>query len=151
MSYIEKVVVDGERLLATGRTHWFIYVKPLAGIVLGLIITLINYRLLIGEALLFASLFWLLMIWIYVISTELAVTDKRIIAKFGFIAVHTVEVRHDKIESLTVNQSIFGRIFGFGSLFINGSGGTSAPIPYIANPLQFRSAALTGIDLRSMP
>lgn len=26
MGYIEKVVVDGEKLLATGRTHWFIYV-----------------------------------------------------------------------------------------------------------------------------
>jgi uncharacterized membrane protein YdbT with pleckstrin-like domain len=82
--------------------------------------------------------------WLYTYSTELAVTSKRVIAKFGFIRRNTIELRNDKVESLHIDQGIIGRIFNFGSIVVTGSGGTHAPIPYIANPLKFRSAALTG-------
>jgi len=57
-----------------------------------------------------------------------------------------VELQHSKVESLQVNQTILGRLFDYGSVVITGSGGTHAPIPYIAHPLAFRSAALTGME-----
>ena len=131
-------------MVAQAKTHWFIYVGPAFWLLLSL--TLMVAVPPLGVILLILSLILLLRAWLYAYSTELAVTSKRVIAKFGFIRRNTVELRHDKVESLYVKQGIIGRIFDFGSIVVTGSGGTNAPIPYIANPLKFRSAALTGIE-----
>ena len=131
-------------MVAQAKTHWFIYVGPAFWLLLSL--TLMVAVPPLGVILLILSLILLLRAWLYAYSTELAVTSKRVIAKFGFIRRNTVELRHDKVESLHVKQGIIGRIFDFGSIVVTGSGGTNAPIPYIANPLKFRSAALTGIE-----
>ena len=71
-------------------------------------------------------------------STEVAITNKRVIAKFGLISRHTIEIYIRKIESIQVNQDIRGRIFNYGSLVISGAGNPQAPIPGISDPLKFR-------------
>lgn len=144
MSYVQSVITPGESVIAQAKTHWFIYAGPAFWLFISLILTAAIPPL--GAILLVVSLILLFRAWLYAYSTELAVTSKRVIAKFGFIRRSTVELRHDKIESLHVKQGIIGRIFDFGSIVVTGSGGTNAPIPYIAHPLQFRSAALTGIE-----
>ena len=75
--------------------------------------------------------------------------DKRVIAKFGWIQRNTIELSLARVESLTVNQSFFGRIFNFGTLTINGIGGIQTPIPVIADPLKFRSNTLNMLDTKS--
>lgn len=72
------------------------------------------------------------------ISTELAITDKRVIAKFGFISRQTVEIKLSKVESMQIKQGILGRIFNYGSLVVAGAGTPYAPIPGISDPLTFR-------------
>lgn len=148
MSYVQSVLVPGETVIVQARTHWFIYLVPLFWLLLGggLSLLLPLPFSVLGFVLLAFALFLLLKAWIYVASTELAVTSARVIAKFGFIRRETVELRHSKVESLHVNQTILGRIFNYGSVVITGSGGTNAPIPYISDPLNFRSAALTGME-----
>jgi uncharacterized membrane protein YdbT with pleckstrin-like domain len=84
-------------------------------------------------------IFWIAAVIRY-FTTELAITNKRVIAKFGFISRHTVELNMSKIESIQVDQGILGRIFDFGSLRIAGGGIPSAPVPGISNPLAFRKA-----------
>lgn len=71
-------------------------------------------------------------------TTELAVTNKRVIAKFGFISRQTIELNLNKVESIQVHQGILGRIFNFGSLVISGAGNPQAPIPGISDPMTFR-------------
>jgi uncharacterized membrane protein YdbT with pleckstrin-like domain len=84
------------------------------------------------------GLVFLIWAWIRVRSTELAITNRRIIAKFGFVKRHTVEINLEKVESLRVEQGVWGRILNFGTIFISGSGSSVAPIPNIADPLVFR-------------
>jgi len=79
-------------------------------------------------------------------STELAVTNRRVIAKFGFIARRTIEMNLTKIESVRVEQSVMGRLFGFGSLVVVGTGSSLDPIPYIAQPIAFRQAIQAATD-----
>ena len=67
---------------------------------------------------------------IHVLTTELALTNKRIIAKSGLIRRNTIELKTNRVESLGVNQGILGRIFNFGSIVVKGVGGSHAPIPY---------------------
>ncbi len=71
-------------------------------------------------------------------TTELAFTNKRVIAKFGFISRQTVELYSPTVESSQVHQGILGRIFNYGSLIISGAGNPQAPIPGISDPMAFR-------------
>jgi uncharacterized membrane protein YdbT with pleckstrin-like domain len=71
-----------------------------------------------------------------------AVTDRRVIYKTGLIQRHTIEINIDKIESADVDQSILGRMFGFGSITIRGTGEGVEPLRNIAQPLQLRNAVL---------
>ena len=124
MSYIDDSLVEGEVLVHRARVSWW----SQFGLVFLGILTLI-----VGVGLVF--LIWA---WIRVRSTELAITSRRIIAKFGFVKRHTVEINLDKVESLKVEQGVWGRFLNFGTIFISGSGSSVAPIPNIADPLVFR-------------
>lgn len=72
--------------------------------------------------------------------SEFVITNRRIIIKTGFIARSTFEMNLSKIESVNVDQSVFGRIFNNGSITIIGTGGTRETFHNIAHPLQFRKA-----------
>jgi uncharacterized membrane protein YdbT with pleckstrin-like domain len=69
-----------------------------------------------------------------------------IIAKVGLIRRSTIELNHQKVESMGIDQSIMGRIFNFGTLTINGTGGVRTPIPSISSPLEFRKKAMETIE-----
>lgn len=84
--------------------------------------------------------------WLIYISTELAITNKRIIAKSGLIQRKTMEMFLEKIESIQVDQSVLGRIFNFGSITISGTGGDKSPIKNISDPIQFRKAFMGAVD-----
>lgn len=66
------------------------------------------------------------------------VTNKRIIIKTGIISRKTFEMNLNKIETVNVDQSIFGRMFGFGTITVIGTGGTREEFPDIAKPTEFR-------------
>lgn len=84
------------------------------------------------------GLLFLLSAFIRYKTTELAFTNKRVIAKFGFISRQTIELNLKKVESVQVNQGILARVFNFGTLVISGAGNPQAPIPGISNPMTFR-------------
>jgi len=73
-------------------------------------------------------------------------SNKRVIAKFGFISRKTVELNISKVESIQVNQGFLGRIFNFGTLVISGAGNPQAPIPGISDPMAFRRAFMESQD-----
>jgi uncharacterized membrane protein YdbT with pleckstrin-like domain len=82
-------------------------------------------------------------------STELVVTDKRVIAKFGLISTRSIEIRLDKVESVRVQQGLVGRIFNYGDIMITGTGTSFDPIPRIAGPLAFRNALNDAMERRA--
>jgi hypothetical protein len=79
-------------------------------------------------------------------TTELAFTNKRVIAKFGLISRKTIELNISKVESMQVNQGILGRIFNYGTLVISGVGNPQAPILGISDPMSFRRAFMESQD-----
>lgn len=79
-------------------------------------------------------------------TTEMAFTNKRLIAKTGFIRRKTVEVKINRIESLQVDQSILGRLFNYGTLILSGAGTPQAPIHGLKDPLAFRNEFFKFID-----
>ena len=132
-SYIEGALIKDEKVLYLGHISlWSL--TPL--ILLGLVLL----------PLFGAGLIAWLVAWIRYKSTELAITNKRVIAKFGFISRQTVEININKVESIQVHQGVAGRIFNYGSLVIAGAGESQAPILGISDPLGFRRAFMEAQD-----
>jgi len=75
---------------------------------------------------------------IIMITTEFAVTNRRIIAKTGFIRRHTLEMLLPKIESVSVNQNVLGRLLNFGTVTVTGTGGTKESFRAIVGPMGVR-------------
>lgn len=72
------------------------------------------------------------------LTTELVITNRRVIAKFGLIRRSTIELNLSKIESIRVEQGLWGRMFDYGDIMVVGTGGSKEPIPRIEDPLEFR-------------
>ena len=71
-------------------------------------------------------------------ATEMAVTNKRVLIKQGLFGRRTLEILLQKIESIAVDESMWGRMLGFGSVTVRGTGGTPEPFHKMAHPLEFR-------------
>ncbi len=124
MSYIDDSLIEGESIIHRARVSWW---SQFGLLVLGVLLLIV----VIG-------LFFLIAAWIAVRSTEIAITNRRVIAKFGFIKRDTVEINLEKVEALRVEQGFLGRMLNYGTIFISGAGTSVAPIRNIADPLVFR-------------
>ncbi|WP_084420187.1 PH domain-containing protein [Henriciella litoralis] len=126
MSYIHDHLHKGEQVLAWGKFHWLWHARAWAALIL---------------------LGWLIVGLVYFIyemirkkTTEFAVTNRAIVMKTGFIATHVDQLSLEAIESANLNQGIFGRIFNFGDLDIEGRGEGEVEFPTMAHPAAFLSA-----------
>ncbi len=72
-------------------------------------------------------------------SSELVITDRRVLIKTGIIRRQTLEMFISKIESVGVDQGFFGRVLDYGSVLVRGTGGFEQGFDAIADPLRFRS------------
>ena len=143
-SYIRESMARDEVLLYEGKVSWAgFYVlmaflcSPMC-ICIPFTISTHSPDLLIIYS--FIVLVFLYAAYLSLSSIELGITNRRVIAKIGIISRKAIEVRNDKIEGIQIDQSIFGRMFNFGSVTVRGSGQTEVPIPAISDPLAFRRA-----------
>ena len=71
-------------------------------------------------------------------AAEMGVTNKRVIVKTGLLHRRTVELFLSKVESIGVDEGLIGRMFGYGTVVLRGTGGTPEPFPRVRHPLEFR-------------
>jgi len=98
----------------------------------------------VGALVAFAAAVTFLRAWFRRWTTEIAVTDRRVILKRGFIRRHTVEMNMQKVESVDVDQTQLGRLFDYGSVTIRGTGSTFETLRMIDAPLKLRSTITAG-------
>jgi uncharacterized membrane protein YdbT with pleckstrin-like domain len=157
MTYTEKTVQPGEGIRFVSRVHWIVYLRGLVFIVLGVIVAVaiqafgpspadgFNIPALVAVAAgLAIGVLSLIEAWWRRFTTEVTVTDTRIIYKRGFIRRHSFEMNMNKVESVHVNQSVFGRLFDYGDIVIRGTGSSFEPLRQIARPIEFRSFVTAG-------
>lgn len=141
MTYVENQLLPGERVKYRAHLHKFIYALPgLFALLmwLGAGVAFANDIPILGAVLILLGLMPLVRTHITYVSSEFAVTDKRVIIKVGWIQRRTLETMLGKVEGVGVEQGIIGRLLNFGLLTVTGTGGTKEPFPNIANPLEFR-------------
>lgn len=141
MGYVEEHLLPGERVRYRAHLHKLIYVLP--GLftfvfTLGAVWAYLADIVLAAVALFVVGCIPLLLTHIKYVTSEFAVTDKRVIIKVGWIRRRTLETMLSKVEAIGVEQGIIGRLLGFGTITITGTGGTKEQFPDIARPLEFR-------------
>ncbi len=154
MPYYTKVLQPDEKVLVVGRLHWSMYVRGL--IVLAVAAALLafvdrlpdpdwqHYAAWAGVAIGVLGLLVLLAAWIRRRATEIVVTDRRVIFKRGLFSRHTVEMNVSKIETVDVEQGLWARIWGYGTLLIRGTGAGFEPLVGVGSPLRIRNAIVAG-------
>jgi len=143
MSYLDEHLLADERIVYRARLHWTIFGSAILVVLLGIVLA--------GVLRVYAPEYWyagaalsglglLLAIGpaVRYASSEFAVTDKRVVAKLGFIERESLETLLSKVEAIGVDQPILGRMLGYGTITITGTGGTEESFPRISNPLELR-------------
>ena len=151
MGYIEQNLVPGETVLYKTRLHWIVLLLPaLLGMVLGVMgLAFVvggfmasgkdrSYggMIFLGALLLIAAAISISTGVIRKNSTEVALSNRRVLIKTGFISRKTVEVTLAKVESVGVTESFLGRMFGYGDVTVRGTGGTTESFSRVANPVE---------------
>jgi len=162
MSYVEKNLIGGETVVYTTRLHWITLIWPIVLCLLfglpGLFLLASSFSgasdksgastpmlvgglilLVVGGACIGAGL-------LKRNATEMAVTDKRVIVKVGVATRRTFELLLSKVESIGVEESMMGRILGYGTVIVRGTGGTPEPFERVAHPIEFRKQVQQQIE-----
>ena len=144
MRYVNRVLQPDETIVLDARLHPIIYLTVLliASLQFGVEVKMI-LQVAALIVLLFAAWAWVRAA-IRQVTTELAVTDRRVIYKCGLFSRHTLEMNRSKVESIDVDQSLLGRLLGFGTITVRGTGGSLEPIRLVRDPLRFRSSITAG-------
>ncbi len=161
MRYIESNLVPGEVLIYQTRLHWIVM---LGHLVLGCLLLaagalLLYYALTahasistahaledVGAALALGGAIAILMGILRRSATEMAVTNRRVVVKTGLASRRTIEMLLNKVETIEVHETAFGRIAGYGTVVLIGTGGSSEPFEQVAHPLEFRSQVQQQIE-----
>lgn len=139
MSYIEKNLMDGENILYRAKLHWVVFLWPAIWFIVAILFfisgTDTDAAVIAGYVFTAIAIVKAIEAFIIFSTSEFGVTDNRVIAKAGFIRRNTIEIFISKIEAIQVNQDVLGRILGYGSITVSGTGGIRDPFDNISNPL----------------
>jgi len=154
LSYAEQHLIAGETVQYETRLHWIVilgHVFAAAVLALiGLILLFAPWSSVRGTESASAALRWAGVACLLVgailfgigyvrrNATEMALTNKRVIVKSGLANRRTIELLLPRIESIAVEEPAMGRLLGYGTVIVKGTGGTPEVFSQIARPLEFR-------------
>jgi len=152
MSYINSILEPGEQVRYHTTVSWTIYtaaillaICALASLLVGASYAeTVNISWFAAIVFAVAAIVAFLPAWFRRWTTEIAVTDRRIILKRGLIRRHTVEMNMQKVESVDVDQTLTGRLFNYGNVTIRGTGSTFEKLVRIDSPLKLRTTVTAG-------
>lgn len=141
MSYIERNLINDEHIIYKAKLHWIVFLWPVIFLMITISLFGDEETSKAGPGFLLITLLFSIASYINYNTSEFGITNRRVIVKQGLIRINTIEVFLDKIESISVYQSVTGRALGFGTIVVNGTGGIRDPFYKISQPLEFRKAA----------
>jgi len=162
MRYVHSNLLKNEKVIYEAEPHRIVFALPFF---LGVFAVVLYFYLKIGLAvfsqivffgmplyeifslvIFVLALFFGIKYYIFHKTSEYAVTNKRIIMKTGWIQRRSIEIFLEKVEAIYIDQTLLGRLFGYGTVIVVGTGGSKDPFLYVPSPLQFRKKAQQQID-----
>ncbi len=163
MSYIDKIILPGEKVVCAACLHWIVYFNGLLVTIAGGVVGYWSYPLMTfcfgpevgkmlgkpvaGAAMILVLVGAALLVGAYIrqTSTEIAITTRRLIVKIGFVSRSTYEIMTTRITGANFDQTVMGRILGFGTIWVHGAGGEVSPIAGVGKPQRFYKALIDTI------
>ncbi len=152
-SYVDKALVDGETVIARAHYHWLNWVVPCMALVVPILLQILSWIYVgygtrvwlnyVTIGLIIAGGLYFLWQIVRIRSTEIAVTDRRFIRKTGWIGRNTAEIELRSIEEVGLKMTVMGRLFGYGTLTIRGTGAGVVECPGLDDPKIFQKAIQT--------
>lgn len=152
MSYIEKNLIPGEKLVFRTGLHWTVLVWPVIlalALAAGGVACLLQKDMDImyaGAALFIVAGAIVAFSILKRNAVEIAVTNRRVMIKTGMFDRRSLEIMLPKVESIGIDEPLMGRMLGYGTVVIHGTGGTPEPFSRIARPSEFRREVQQQID-----
>ena len=137
MRYLQQALLPDEVVRADAKMTRAVLIWPI-------VFTVITF----GIALPITAI-WFVLALIQRNTSDFAVTDRRLIVKFGLINRTSVEQRLSKIDAIIIRQGFWGRIFNYGSIVVTGSGWVGSRFGPLGNPMAFKMAIERAIDERN--
>ena len=132
MSYIDETLLPDEHVVYRTRLHWIIFARGV------LVLIAFHAVPLAGAAVMAVGVAMLIPPLIAYQTTELGVTNKRMIVKVGFVRRRTLELLLRQVEALSVDQTLGGRMLGYGTITLSGTGGVREIYHRVREPLELR-------------
>jgi uncharacterized membrane protein YdbT with pleckstrin-like domain len=160
LTYIQTTLLKNETVQFETKPHWIVYGSAVGIFLVGCAAwwALAHFGLAYNDQHHLSIFMWIVWVvyaaavvqwirmWIFHSFSDFGVTNRRVIMKVGWISRDAYETYLERIEGTRVDQSILGRILGYGTLIVIGTGGTPDAFPYIPNVLQFRSEIQKSMD-----
>jgi uncharacterized membrane protein YdbT with pleckstrin-like domain len=138
MSYISDNLMTGEKIVYQTRLHKIVFLWPA-------VFVTFCFIFIVTSTVIMHFIIWLVLgavvagfAYLKFTNSEFGVTNKRVLVKVGVLSTRSLEILLSKVEGIAVNQDILGKHFDFGTIVINGTGGTREPFKNIAQPFAFR-------------
>ena len=143
MASLDRHLLPGERIVHRARPHWVMFLGPVLLAVAGLVLGgLLEYAAgdywYVGAVVAGLALVLAIAPVVRYATSEYAITDKRVLARVGVLERRSLETLLGKIEAIGVEQDLPGRLLGYGTITITGTGGTQETLERISRPLEFR-------------
>jgi len=138
VSYIDENLLPDEHVVYRAALHWIIFARTILVLVAGLVLVFVPGAVPAGLVVLLVGAVMLVPPFVSYRTTELGVTNKRVIVKTGLVQRRTLELLLRQVEAISVDQSLVGRVFGFGSITLTGTGGVREVFRRVGNPLELR-------------
>lgn len=149
MTYIDKNLLSGERILFRTKKHLIIFFFPLVLFVFSIFATIyMRYNPILVNlqwAPWFVTLIFFGYTWLEYVTSEFAVTDKRVMMREGFFTRHSNEMRLGAISQVNIDQTLIGQLFNYGTVSINAFGAFDA-YTLIAKPMDFQKCVNDNLD-----
>jgi len=147
MSYIDRHLMLGERVVYRTRLHWVVFLPSAISLLAAAIILIATPEVsALGWVLVGVAIVTGISALVNYCASEFGVTNKRVWAKLGLIQRSSFETLLTKVEGIQVDQSIWGRLLGYGSIVVSGTGGSKEHFHKMSNPLEFRTKVSEQIE-----
>lgn len=122
MAYIDESLSSGEEIAALFKLHWVTRIPMVLWLLL-----VVTFPFAIYE-------------YLRLRHTEQGVTNKRVVFKTGIISRKSEEMKLGSIETVEIDQGIFGRILGYGNVRVTGRGTSDVLFRSVADPMAVKRA-----------
>jgi uncharacterized membrane protein YdbT with pleckstrin-like domain len=138
VSYVDSQLMSGEKVVYRARVNRVVYATAVTFLLVAISAWAAGLPWWLGWGLFAIALIVGLVAHVKFVTSVFVVTDQRVLIKVGWIQRRSLETLLAKIEGIGVEQGLGGRLFGYGTIIVTGTGGTHERFDMIAAPMQFR-------------